>query len=175
MLTANALMGADRKYLEDGFDDYLSKPIHPTALENMVIKHLPEELIQSVDKSQTETVTTNEDLLQRLSFLDTDAGLQFAAGDFDFYKQILDKYVKDDKCESLEKFYQEKDWDNYRIIAHSIKGTSLTIGAPEVSEAAKGLEFAAKENRIEYIDEHHSEVKKEYSNLITKIKKAVCV
>ena len=45
MLTANAMMGADQKYLESGFDDYLSKPIRPLTLENMVQKHLPENLI----------------------------------------------------------------------------------------------------------------------------------
>ncbi|SDI05429.1 Signal transduction histidine kinase [Pseudobutyrivibrio sp. 49] len=174
MLTANAMMGADRKYLEDGFDDYLSKPINPSALEKMVLKHLPDSLI--VERTETDFGDDNEatsDFTSSLDFLDTESGLQFAAGDLDFYHQILSTYMNDDKREQLNKLYQEKDWVNYRIVAHSIKGTSLTIGAPEVSEAAKGLEFAVKEQRYEYIDEHHDEVMKMYGELLEKLKKAL--
>ena len=40
MLTANATMGADQQYLADGFTDYLSKPIQPAQLDEMVLKHL---------------------------------------------------------------------------------------------------------------------------------------
>ncbi len=180
MLTANALMGADRKYLEDGFDDYLSKPILPSALENMVTKHLPNELIHisAVDANAStninpEASSATSSWLGRLSFLDTKSGLEFAAGDEDFYKQILQTYVKDDKCQRLQQYFDSQDWPNYQIVAHSIKGTSLTIGAPKVSEAAKGLEFAVKESRFEYIDEHHKEVLEEYGELVEKIKEAL--
>ncbi len=42
-LTANAISGAREMYLEEGFEDYLSKPIHPEKLEEMVAKYLSEE------------------------------------------------------------------------------------------------------------------------------------
>ena len=35
-LTANAIMGVRETYIEAGFDDYLSKPINPMALEQMI-------------------------------------------------------------------------------------------------------------------------------------------
>ena len=44
-LTANAIVGAREKYLEAGFDDYLSKPIEVTELEGMMKKYLPKELV----------------------------------------------------------------------------------------------------------------------------------
>ncbi|MCR5590443.1 MAG: response regulator [Lachnospiraceae bacterium] len=44
-LTANAISGAKEKYIDEGFDDYLSKPINAEHLENMIIRYLPEELI----------------------------------------------------------------------------------------------------------------------------------
>ncbi len=175
MLTANALMGSDRKYLEDGFDDYLSKPINPSALENMVLKHLPDRLITSLsdennDDNPIADTAKSSDFTSKLDFLDTKSGLEFAAGDLDFYHQILTTYMNDDKRGQLNQFYQIKDWNNYRIVAHSIKGTSLTIGSQKVSEAAKGLEFAVKEGRYEYIDEHHDEVVKMYGELLEKLK-----
>ncbi len=46
MLTANAVTGAKEKYMNEGFDDFLSKPIIPDALDQMVLKYLPEPLIE---------------------------------------------------------------------------------------------------------------------------------
>lgn len=43
MLTANAIMGAKEEYLSTGFADYLSKPVQPMELEEMIIKYLPKE------------------------------------------------------------------------------------------------------------------------------------
>lgn len=39
-LTANAISGMKEKYLSEGFDDYLSKPIDKTELANVLIKFL---------------------------------------------------------------------------------------------------------------------------------------
>lgn len=41
MLTANAIIGAKEQYLDDGFTDYLSKPIDWQELESMLIRLLP--------------------------------------------------------------------------------------------------------------------------------------
>ena len=182
MLTANATMGADRKYLADGFDDYLAKPIHPTALENMVIKHLPTDSVSLTSRndfvytksdSGAETNNSEGSFIDRLTFLDTRAGIEFAAGDKDFYHQILDTYIKDDKCKVMQQYYEEKDWEHYRITVHSIKGTSSTIGAISVSAAARDLELAVKENRIEYIDSNHARVLEMYRKLIENLKNAL--
>lgn len=43
-LTANAIAGSREKYLADGFDDYLSKPIDAKELENLLGKYIPKEL-----------------------------------------------------------------------------------------------------------------------------------
>ncbi|MCR5357065.1 MAG: response regulator [Lachnospiraceae bacterium] len=44
-LTANAISGAREKYMSEGFDDYITKPVNPAALEEMLIRYLPDEKI----------------------------------------------------------------------------------------------------------------------------------
>lgn len=39
-LTANAVAGAREKYLEVGFDDFITKPVHPEKLEKMVQEYV---------------------------------------------------------------------------------------------------------------------------------------
>ncbi len=175
MLTANAMMGADKKYLENGFTDYLSKPIKPDALDEMVLKHLPEELIQAEEEPKADSNQEPEEseFIKSLSFIDAKAGLAFAAGDEDFYRQIVTTFVNEDKREALNSLLQKEDWANYQIIAHSLKGTALTIGAEDLSSAAKELEFAAKENKIDYIKSHHNDVIDQYGKLLEKLKNAL--
>ncbi len=49
MLTANAIIGAREEYLNIGFADYLSKPVHPDELETMIIKHIPAEKVSLIN------------------------------------------------------------------------------------------------------------------------------
>ncbi len=44
VLTANAVTGAKEKYLAEGFDGFLSKPVVPDKLEQMLLQMLPDEL-----------------------------------------------------------------------------------------------------------------------------------
>ncbi|MBQ9384278.1 MAG: response regulator [Ruminiclostridium sp.] len=45
VLTANAIAGAKEKYIEDGFEDYLSKPIDAAELEKTLLRYLPKEKV----------------------------------------------------------------------------------------------------------------------------------
>ena len=40
VLTANAIAGAEKEYLEEGFDGYLSKPFEPVVFSDTIKKHL---------------------------------------------------------------------------------------------------------------------------------------
>lgn len=48
VLTANAVTGAREKYLEQGFDDYLTKPVDVKLLEAVILRFLPRELVKYI-------------------------------------------------------------------------------------------------------------------------------
>ncbi len=103
--------------------------------------------------------------LEEISDLDINVGLGYCMEDMEFYEEMLKEYLKNDKRASMEQFYGEEDWENYRITVHALKSTSLTIGAAELSEQAKGLEMAVKGADTDYVRAHHEEVIEQYTRL----------
>ena len=45
-LTANAISGAREAYMKEGFDDYLTKPMDPPMLEDLLVRYLPEDKLK---------------------------------------------------------------------------------------------------------------------------------
>lgn len=70
------------------------------------------------------------------------------------------------RSDSLIRFFKEQDWKNYVITAHTLKSNSKGIGANDLSALALELEMAGKENRIDYILEHHEELLEEHDALL---------
>ncbi len=50
VLTANAVIGAKEMYLQEGFYDYISKPVDAVHLERMLRKYLPKDYIESKEE-----------------------------------------------------------------------------------------------------------------------------
>ncbi len=44
--TADAVVGAKERYLEQGFSDYITKPVSGYALEEMLLRHLPDSKVE---------------------------------------------------------------------------------------------------------------------------------
>ncbi len=158
-LTANAVAGCREMYLENGFNDYLSKPIISSVLDEIIIKYLPDELIcmdETTDiKSFNELTTTKVEgrkiMEQNLSvehylIIDKSIGLGFCMDDEDFYKEILSTFVSQATkfMAQLEEHFAAKDWGNYAIIAHSLKSNTKTIGAENFAELCLKHELAGK-------------------------------
>lgn len=176
MLTANAILGAREEYLKMGFCDYLSKPVRESELEDMIMKYLPEELIlkengrrEPEEETEQEEQKPKQSRLEKFDFLDTKMGLSYCCDSEDFYLEMLNTYCNNGRYHDLKELYEKQDWKNYQIQVHALKSTSRSIGAVEVSEQAKQLEQAAKEENISYIKEHHEEMMQNYEKLLEKL------
>ncbi len=103
-------------------------------------------------------------------FLDQEVGLEYCAQDEEIYREVLEGYIEEDRRAELAGFYESGDLKNYRIVAHAIKSTSLTIGATELSNKAKALEYAAADGDANFIKENNDEMVAMYSDILEKIK-----
>ena len=63
ILTANAVAGAKEMYLQEGFYDYISKPVDAVYLEKMLRKYLPKQYIEQ-HESGAEAKETEDMLLE---------------------------------------------------------------------------------------------------------------
>jgi len=190
MLTANAVSGVKEEYLEEGFSDYLSKPVMEYDLKEVLIKHLPAEKIEEDSiglkdeaniTENTESVLDDTELkyekvlekLCRIPGISVDTGLQYAMNDPEFYIGLVNEYISKDRHQSLNDALNREDYDSYRVQAHSIKSTSKTIGIEEFSDLAKDMEFAIKEGRLDFVKENHNKFIEEYSRLLGNIREAI--
>ena len=181
-LTANAISGAKEMFLNEGFTDYLSKPIDSHEMEQMLIKYLPAEKLQTPvedETPQTDNEPVQEDT-NNYEYLNVELGLQYSANMLDMYKNILSMFckLKNEKQSKIQEAYDNENWQDYTTFIHALKSTSLSVGGEKTSAAAKQLETAGKiiisnasseldkQQSIEYIKQHHEEAMQLYDLLV---------
>ena len=161
-LSANAITGAREGYLAAGFDDYISKPIDIDEIEKVLSRYLPESCIKARDNEEL----SDDNDAKMSSFeselpknIDTAAGLKNCMDDESFYRELLSDYASsaEEKINRLESFKNDGLTEDYRILIHSIKSSSKTVGDLKAAELAQSLEAAAAGRDMQFINEHHRE------------------
>ncbi len=161
-LTANAISGVKKMYLEEGFTDYLSKPVNPEKLEDMIRQYLPKDYLEDAPEeleSAEENDGTEAELITKLRSvegIDADTALANCAT-VEILQTSLTKYYEtiEEKAAELQKFYEDEDWENYCTKVHALKSTSRLIGAMELSEKAAYLEEKSEKEEAEEIKKNH--------------------
>ncbi|MCR5176787.1 MAG: response regulator [Anaerovibrio sp.] len=108
-------------------------------------------------------------IIEKLSFLNTDDGLKHCMDDADFYLDIVGTFVEDNVLEELKKYYFSNDWDSYRVKVHALKSSATYIGAETLWSKAKRMEEAAKQGDIEYINLNHHQLLALYEKVLRNI------
>ena len=177
-LTADAVVGARERYLSEGFDDFLTKPIDSYALEKMIIKYLPEDKVEHVENADSGSSAVCEDdgfSVLREAGISPDVGLPYCQNDKSFYGVMLAEFAhgKAEKEAVLKSSYAESDWKTYAIHVHSLKSTSKMIGAISLSELAGRLEQAANAGDSASIRQEHLDMLDRYDAVVKAITEAV--
>lgn len=174
ILTANALSGAKEYYASVGFDCFLPKPVNLKSLEAALRNFLPEYLVSMVEVSEPVIEDTSPDVsdFPSIQGIYWDKGIE-CTGDKEGLITTISDFVKliESDIKDLETYMSEKDWENYRIKVHSVKSLAATVGAVDLAAFARTLEFAAREENYDRINNLHgifTEELKKYKKLMKK-------
>lgn len=164
--TANAVLGARQMYLDEGFNDYISKPVDTVRLEQLLLSYLPPAKIRTgdqMDLAEPEPVKANaktpapeikervytpepepeeeESPYAHIPGIDYEAAVTNCGAEETFVAALQIFYdTLDQKASDIEKFEKEKDFKNYTILVHALKSASRLVGALKLSADAKYLE-----------------------------------
>jgi signal transduction histidine kinase/ligand-binding sensor domain-containing protein/CheY-like chemotaxis protein len=159
-LTANAVSGMKEMFLENGFDDFLSKPIDVSKLDELMGRWIPkdkrEKTAPMLERPRKEAMAEG-DALPVIPGVDTARGVDFCGGTVSGYIRVLSMFRKDTKerLALLESFLdksmtgylrQNPEWDfgAFSTQVHALKSILASIGVAELSAEAAALETAGK-------------------------------
>ena len=174
-LTADVISGMEDKYISQGFDDCLAKPIVEEELYYMLKKFLKEKDGIEVGPITTKDLeTTDEHNIKLLenNRINVAAGLELLK-DMSMYEMTLEEFFNElqNKLNDLEKFKDEGSLDDYAILAHALKTEARYVGCNELGDIAYEHEMAGKDKNQDLINEKFAELKGEANRVYKVVEK----
>ena len=166
ILTANAVTGAREMYLREGFYDFLSKPVNPDKLEKMLLDLLPEDKVIYGEGETLSNETEIEDGAEEPELPELDgidwSYAQLYCRDVSLLMDTVGQFYDTIKSEAaqLEEYMEmigdsdggKEALNQFRIKVHSMKNSAAMIGAVPLSGVAKMLEYAARDEKVDVIE-----------------------
>lgn len=159
-LTANAIVGTRKMFLQNRMDDYLSKPIDVGKLNGILRRWLPAEKLRASPSAQPQAAPAlQSEALQRVAAtcpLEVAATLAQIGGSEKTYLTILRTFLGNiqNRLDSMAGLLARSAWDQYRVEIHSQKSALYNIGARTLSKQAGKLELAASGGNYDYIHQN---------------------
>ena len=148
-LTADAIQGKSNKYLEVGFNDYLSKPIEKESLNIILNKYLKGGV--NMEVYDLEYLKKND--------IDVDSSIDLL-GDVETYNDTLKDFVEEykEKIERIKNYKSSNNLNDYSIDVHSLKSDSKYLGFKKLAQISLDHELKSKDGDIDYINNNFDEL-----------------
>jgi signal transduction histidine kinase/CheY-like chemotaxis protein len=134
-LTAHALAGERERVLSAGMDDYLSKPVRPSALEKMIRRHAgvrtPIPPKRSIHLGLCDEGTCLDPTVPRS-------------------KKLIQLFLKNlpSQLDAIDSAVEGSSGPNLRAHAHKTKGSCLALGASAMAHTAERLQRIAETGEL---------------------------
>jgi CheY-like chemotaxis protein len=176
-LTANAISGIREMFLENGFDDFLSKPIEIIKLNEILEKWVSKKNRQSVERQAKNSKSKDQKAALKLAAIegiDISIGILRVGGSEERYRSLLEIFLHDaaERLALLET-PQPDSMKTFTTHAHALKSALANIGALPLSEWSAKLEEAGQRGDISFISEHLDGFRTKLSSLCARIDKAI--
>ena len=170
-LTANVMDKDKEMFLENGFQDFLPKPVDREPMHNMLAKWIPDSYKK--EKGQTVQEEVSKENISNLiaEGVDIEKVLEYHTGTPGDYLELLNLFYIDGlkKTDYLETLARAEDLAEYRIEVHGLKSAAANLGAMKLSEKAKAHEQAAIDGDVEYIRSHYQDLLENYRGQLSEI------
>jgi PAS domain S-box-containing protein len=157
-MTANALKGEEEKCLEAGMDDFISKPVRPQELREILFKWGTRIQEQRKDKAHISSFLVDENKIPFLNDSDSNEDMQFLFELIDIYIQDLPKIIS-----SIKEAIDHNNDKKLLFFAHKLKGSSLSLGVDAFTDSCNELEKVSKNHSF------GSEAEQAFKNITCKI------
>ena len=191
-LTANVVNDAKQMFLDNGFQDFLAKPVSFKSIDSVLRRWLPGtkiELIDEADRKQVpdfgeieetkqkekdnESLQTNrpasanaDGKTERFEPMHIDEAVIDVnmGGQRDLFKELLEYCIEleADRWNEIQECFDKQDWEEYTIRVHALKGGMRSLGIEELAAIAQAQEYACKDGRIEEAIAQHPHLHEEY-------------
>ncbi|MCQ2601823.1 MAG: ATP-binding protein [Treponema sp.] len=151
-LSANAVNGAKEMFMQNGFNDFVAKPVQGKDFGTSLKKWLSKNLIEENNSAEINESIPAEFQVPDSSMIDINNAL-CQTGSFENWLKTAKTFdsLIEKKSNLIEEYLAKKDYKNYTIEVHALKSSAKIIGADELSEKAKELE--ALGNKIQSLFE----------------------
>ncbi|MCL2012770.1 MAG: ATP-binding protein [Cystobacterineae bacterium] len=158
-MTANAVVGTEKMFLENGFQAFISKPVDMMRLDWVIHQWVKgKDFIETAEAGLVEEGELESFCgMEGIEGLNAAKGLRRFGGNTETYLGVINSYVQHTPA-LLEKVrnVRAETLVDYGIVVHGMKGSSYNIGAYAVGGLAEALEKAAKAGDFAYVSTHNA-------------------